>query len=126
MFRVVIAISIAAGTAAVGQIFFRRGMQQVGSLEAYALMHLLSYFWTALCNPYVIGGTVLSGVSYFSFLAALSWADVTVVLPMAAIEYCFVAFLAVAILKERVPPTRWLGITLVIIGVILIARSGEA
>ncbi|MDM7998204.1 MAG: EamA family transporter [Acidobacteriota bacterium] len=124
MLRVVIAMSIAAASAAYGQILVRRGMLQVGSLENYAPGPLLAYFWHALCNPYVIGGTVLNAVFYFLFLAALSWTHVTVALPMTAIEYGFAALLAVVILKEVVPPVRWAGIALVIVGVILIARGG--
>jgi len=49
---------------------------------------------------------------------------VTVVLPLTAIEYGFAAFLAVMILKEQVSPMRWSGIALVILGVVLITRSG--
>jgi len=124
MLRVVIAMIVATGSAALGQILLRRGMLEVGSLENYAPMALITYFWHALCNPYVIGGTVLNAVFYFLFLAALSWTDVTVALPMTAIEYGFAAILAVLILKEVVPPIRWAGIVLVVAGVILIARSG--
>ena len=124
MLRVVIAMAVAAGSAALGQILLRRGMLEVGSLENYAPMALVSYFWHALCNPYVIGGTILNAVFYFLFLAALSWTHVTVALPMTAIEYGFAAFLAVMILKERVPPVRWAGIALVVLGVIFIARGG--
>jgi drug/metabolite transporter (DMT)-like permease len=124
MLRVLVAMTIAAASAAVGQILVRRGMQQVGSLENYAPLALASYFWQALCNPYVILGTVLNAVFYFLFIAALSWTDVTVVLPMTAIEYAMAAVLAVMILKEKVPAMRWTGIALVIFGVILIARGG--
>jgi drug/metabolite transporter (DMT)-like permease len=124
MLRVIIAMTIAAASAAFGQIFVRRGMLQVGSLENYAPWPLITYFWHALCNPYVIGGTILNAVFYFLFLAALSWTGVTVALPMTAIEYGFAAFLAVVMLKESVPPVRWAGIVLVVIGVILIARGG--
>jgi len=124
MLRVIIAMVIATGAAAIGQILLRRGMMEVGSLENYAPMALVSYFWHALCNPYVIGGTILNAAFYFLFLAALSWTDVTVALPMTAIEYGFAAVLAVLILKERIPPIRWAGIALVVLGVIFIARGG--
>jgi len=124
MLRVIIAMTVAAGSAALGQILVRRGMQQVGSLENYAPMALVAYFWHALGNPYVIFGTVLNAVFYFLFLAALSWTEVTIALPMTAIEYGMAAILAILLLKENVPPIRWAGIALVIIGVILIARSG--
>jgi len=124
MLRVLIAMTVAAGSAAIGQILVRRGMQQVGSLENYAPLALVAYFWQSLCNPYVIFGTFFNAVFYFLFLAALSWTDVTIALPMTAIEYVFAAFLALMILKENVPPVRWAGIALVVIGVILIARGG--
>lgn len=123
MLRVLITMTVAAGTAAVGQILVRRGMQQVGPLESYGLWELVSFFWHALSHPHVIGGTVLNTVFYFLFLAALSWTDVTVALPMTALEYGFAAVLAVMILKEAVPPIRWAGIVLVILGVTLISLS---
>jgi drug/metabolite transporter (DMT)-like permease len=124
MMRVLIAMTIAAASAALGQIFVRRGMQQVGSLENYAPLALLTYFGHAASNWYVILGTALNAVFYLLFLAALSWTDVTVALPFTAIEYGFAAFLAVIMLQEQVPPLRWAGIILVAIGVILIARGG--
>ncbi len=124
MLRVIVAMTIAAASAALGQILVRRGMLQVGSLENYAPWPMITYFWHALCNPYVIGGTILNAVFYFLFLAALSWTEVTIALPMTAIEYGFAAVMAVTILKESVPPVRWAGIALVVIGVIFIARGG--
>jgi len=124
MLRVIVAMTIAAASAAVGQILVRRGMLQIGSLETYSPWPVIVYFWHALCNPYVIFGTILNAAFYFLFLAALSWTDVTVALPMTAIEYVFAAVLAIALLKEIVSPVRWIGIALVVIGVILIARGG--
>lgn len=124
MIRVLIAITVAAFSAAVGQILVRKGMQQVGSLEHYAPMALLIYFGHTASNGYIILGTALNTVFYVLFLAALSWTDVTVVLPMTAIEYGFAAFLAVIFLKEEVPPLRWAGILLIIVGVIFVARGG--
>lgn len=124
MLKALIAMTLAAAAAAVGQILLRQGMQQVGSLERFAPGALASYFWVALCNPYVIGGTVLNAVFYFLFLASLSWVGVTVVLPLTAIEFAFAAALAVVILHEPVPALRWAGIALVILGVILISMAG--
>ena len=124
MLRVLVALTVAAGCAALGQILLRQGMQQIGSLETYSPVPLASYFWHAFINPYVAGGTLFNAVFYLLFLATLSWTDVTVALPITAIEYGFAAVLAVMILKENVPPVRWAGIALVVVGVILIARSG--
>jgi len=124
MIRVLITMTVATASAAVGQILVRRGLLQVGPLENYAPLALLAYFGHALGNLYVIIGTVLNALFYFLFLASLSWTGVTVALPFTAIEYAFAAFLAVVFLQEHVPPLRWAGIVLVIIGVIFIARGG--
>lgn len=125
MLRVVIAMIVASAATAGGQILIRRGMQDIGSLENYAPLALISYFGGALMNPYVIGGTILNGIFYFLLIASLSWADVTVALPFTALEYGFAALLAITILQEVVSPLRWIGIVLVIAGVILITASGE-
>jgi drug/metabolite transporter (DMT)-like permease len=126
MLRVLVAMSAACLLAALGQILVRRGMIQVGPLESYAPLDLLSYFARALVNPNVIGGTVLNAAFYFLFLAALSWTEVTVALPLTALEYAAAAVLSVLILKEAVPPLRWAGIGLVILGVVLISYASPA
>jgi drug/metabolite transporter (DMT)-like permease len=126
MLRVFVAMSAACLSAALGQILVRRGMLEVGPLESYAPLDLLWYFAHALINPYVVGGTVLNAVFYFLFLAALSWTEVTVALPLTALEYAAAAVLSVLILKEAVPSLRWAGIGLVILGVVLISYASPA
>ena len=120
MLRVFSAMFGACVAAAVGQILVRRGMLQVGELAGHAPRYLISYFWRALTNPWVIAGTVGNALFYFLFLAALSWADVSVALPLTAIEYIMAAVLGILFLGERVPPLRWAGIGLVVAGVMLI------
>jgi drug/metabolite transporter (DMT)-like permease len=126
MLRVITAMIGACVAGALAQILMRRGMQQLGSLETWAPLELLAYFWRALCNPWVIVGTVMSAVFYFLFLAVLSWAEVSVAVPLTALEYVIVAVLGVLILKETIPPARWAGIVLVVAGVILIGLAGGA
>lgn len=124
MLKIVILTVVATLSAAIGQILMRKGMQIIGPLESYAPMELLSYFWRALTQPYVIAGTVGSAVFYFAILATLSWGDVSVAIPLTAMEYVFVAVFAIILLKEPVPPARWIGIILVIIGVTVISITG--
>ena len=125
MIKVLLVMTVAAAAAAVGQIFVRQGMQQVGSLETYAPAALMGYFGQALANPYIVIGTVLNAVFYLLFLVSLSWADVTVVLPMTALEFGMAAVLAVLVLHEAVPAMRWSGIVLVILGVMLITYASH-
>ena len=134
MLRVLSAMLGACVAASIGQILVRRGMLQVGELSSWSPRYLAAYFWHALSNPWVIAGTVGNALFYFLFLAVLSWAEVSVALPLTALEYAIAAVLGILFLKEPVPPLRWAGIALVIAGVMLIsvdkqsraARAGHA
>jgi drug/metabolite transporter (DMT)-like permease len=126
MLRVLSAMFGACVAASIGQILVRRGMLQVGELAGWSPRYLVAYFWHALSNPWVIAGTVGNALFYFLFLAVLSWAEVSVALPLTALEYVIAAVLGILFLKEPVPPLRWAGIALVVAGVMLISVDRQA
>ncbi len=125
MMRVLTAMIGACVSASVGQILVRRGMLQIGELAGWSPRYLAGYFWHALTNPYVIAGTVGNALFYFLFLAVLSWAPVSVALPLTALEYVIAAVLGILFLKEAVPPLRWAGIALIVAGVMLISLQRQ-
>jgi len=54
---------------------------------------------------------------YFSaYLTALSWADLTFVLPSTSLGYVVVAALSRYYLHEQVSTKRWIGILLIVLG----------
>lgn len=120
MFKVIAAMLGACVAASIGQILVRRGMLQVGELSGWAPRYLVAYFWHALTNPWVIAGTVGNALFYFLFLGVLSWTEVSVALPLTALEYAIAAGLGIFFLKEPVSPLRWAGIALVMAGVMVI------
>jgi drug/metabolite transporter (DMT)-like permease len=65
-------------------------------------------------------------VFFFLWLAVLSWEDLSVALPMQALNYVLVAILSQYYLHEVVTPMRWAGTILVCVGVLLITKSGGA
>jgi drug/metabolite transporter (DMT)-like permease len=126
MLRVVIAMTLACAAAAIGQILVRQGMLRVGPLDEWGPAALAGYVVRTVTNPYVVGGTALNAIFYFLFVASLSWAGVTLVLPLTALEYLFAAILGVLWLKELVTPARWVGIALVVAGVAVISLTESA
>jgi drug/metabolite transporter (DMT)-like permease len=126
MTRVIVAMCLAGLSAGTGQTFLRVGAQQIGEINDYALGPLLSWFGSAVANPWMITGTALNAVCYGFLIAALSWTSATIVLPLSALEYGFAALLAVAWLGEAIPPLRWAGICVVIVGVLMIGAGGGA
>src|SRR5271167_5078175 len=68
-------------------------------------------------NPWVLTGIGLLFLFFGSYLTALSWADLTYVLPATALSYVLMALLGKFFLHENVTTSRWLGIALITIGV---------
>ena len=66
---------------------------------------------------------MLGFVSLFAIV--LSWADLSLAMPIVAIEVVVNVAFATAFLGEQVPLTRWCGVVLVAAGVALVAGSAR-
>lgn len=117
----VMLLAITAG--AVGDIFLTQGMKTFGDLSAMGLKQIFATVLKAMTNWRLILGTALQAVYFGLWLAVLSWEDLSVALPMQALSYIVVAFLAQWYLGEQVSPLRWAGISLVCVGVMMITKS---
>lgn len=106
-------------TASVGDTLLSHGMTQVGPVTLAHLGLLLH----AIRNPWVITGILCLLGFFASYLTALSWADLTFVLPSTAFGYIVVAFLARFWLHEPITPYRWIGILLIVCGVGFVANG---
>ena len=66
---------------------------------------------------FAVTGVLLLSVFFASYLTALSWADLTFVLPATSLAYVGIAFLSRFWLHEQISLARWLGIALITAGV---------
>ncbi len=103
--------------AAAGDSLLSHGMKQVGSIS---LNHLQSAIF-AILNPWVAAGIILLLAFFASYMTALSWADLTYVLPATSLGYVLLALVAKFALHEQVSPMRWAGIALIAGGVGFVA-----
>ena len=106
-------------TASVGDTMLAHGMSQAGPVS---FAHL-GVLFTAMRNPWVIGGILLLLGFFASYLTALSWADLTFVLPSTAFGYVVVALLARFWQHEHISLARWCGILLIVCGVGFVANG---
>jgi len=93
------------------------GMKQAGAIS---LNHLSGVF-VALLNPWVAVGIVLLLAFFATYMNALSWADLTYVLPATSLGYVLLALIARFALHEQISPMRWVGIALISGGVGFVA-----
>jgi uncharacterized membrane protein len=101
----------------IGDACLARGMKNVGAIDVRHAANILA----ALANPFVIAGIFLLLGFMWSYMTALSFADLTYVLPATAISYVVMTLLSIFWLHEHVSPRRWFGVAFIVIGVGVVA-----
>lgn len=123
MWKTLLFLVLALTAAGLGNIALSEGMQSVGPPQVHTFFSLFDYFASCVRNPFVILGILLELTYFIFWLLVLSEADVSWAVPMNAVEYIFVALLAVFLLGEKVTPGRWIGIALISAGCYFMMRS---
>ena len=99
--------------AACGDVALAHGMKAVGAIS---LANWTEAF-RAIFTPWVAIGILLLIAFFAAYLAALSFADLTYVLPATSLGYVLIALMAKFLLNEQIPLSRWTGIGLIVAGV---------
>lgn len=102
---------------ATGNVFLSMTMKEIGGSN---WLFLLS---RAVEIPTFWAGTALLIVSFVLFVSALSWADLSFVVPAVSIEVVVNVVFASYFLNEVISLTRWMGVLFISVGVILVLRS---
>jgi len=74
-------------------------------------------------NPYLFGGYTMYGISAILLILALRHGELSILYPVIALTYVWVAILSVILFQERMPPLRIAGIATVVMGVAILGRS---
>jgi drug/metabolite transporter (DMT)-like permease len=107
--------------ATAGDSLLARGMKGLGAVNVS--LHNLSGLLLAILNPWVATGILLLLAFFSCYMAALSWADLTYVLPATSLGYVLVALVAHFGFHEVISWNRWLGIGLIAVGVGFVAAG---
>lgn len=113
-----LAIVVLAGTA--GEISVTRAMKHIGEVHRFHPRALLDVLGQAFRIKWMWLGIGLLAMAFFSLLALLSWENVSFVVPLTALSYVVGALMAKLFLKEEVDRIRWMGVLLVVLGVVLV------
>jgi len=83
----------------------------------------VAQFQAALTTPTIWFGLALYLVPTILWIWLLRTIPLTVLQPILSLSYVLTALLALWILREPVPMQRWLGMGLIMAGIVLVSRS---
>ena len=118
------AIAAVVVTTVAGDVLVSRAMKRTGDLgHIYADRGLAATVKSVAANGVLWAGVAAMALSFFALLWALSWADLSLVAPVAAaLTFIGNAITAKLFLHEDVNLRRWAAALLVAAGVVLVTR----
>ena len=117
--RKYLVIASIAVFSALGDAFLARGMKQVGVIDVHHLATVL----TVLVNPFIVIGIGCLFLFMYSYMTALSFADLSYVMPATAVGYVVMVLLSMLWLHEHVGMQRLAGVASIVVGVGFVAGS---
>ena len=118
-------IAITVCAAAAGDVLIALAMRRIGDLGDLRREHgLMAVIARVLTSGTLFGGIFFMSIAFFSNLAGLSWADLSLMGPAsAALTFVANALGARYFLHENVDRRRWIATFFVCAGVLLLTRS---
>lgn len=80
----------------------------------------IRFLYSIIKNYQLLLGLSLYAVSGIIFIYALRIDEFSVVYPMASLTYIFVSLLSAFYLNEKITYNKWMGIGLIILGIVII------
>lgn len=122
-FQTIAVFAASIASLSVGNILMKMGMDRYGVLTDGGM----SVLQAIIRAPALPIGVALMTVQFVGTLTLFKWGwDASVVVPIMGLCYVGTAILGKWLLGEPVKAMRWLGIFLVLLGVLFIARSAAA
>jgi drug/metabolite transporter (DMT)-like permease len=106
---------------AVGDLLNSAGMKRHGEITDWSLRGLFRLCRDLLHNYYILASIPAMAISFFALMSLLSVSTLSFAVPMTASSYILETALAKYYLKEHVDWRRWVGTSLVAIGIALLS-----
>ena len=116
---IIVIISVFVG--AFGQIYFKKGM---ASTRIIGMLNTIKGAAKVFSNPAVLLGLILYAISSILWLFAMTRLDISLMYPLTSLGYFITAIFASKMLGEKVNSSRWIGISLIFLGSLLVMFDG--
>ena len=123
--KILIVLFIAILAQTLGDVYLTKGMKEIGEIASLSPLALFHIGVQVFSSPLVWMGIAGLLTFFLLYLAALSWSDLSFVLPVTAFGYALNALMAWYLLGERVSIVRGFGTIVIGIGVAVVSRTEQ-
>jgi len=109
---------------AVAQILMKKGLPTL-RIDALNIPAAFSTATQAASNPYLWTGILIYTSNFFIWIFVLARLDLSMAVPLTSINYIILPILAMIFLHEKISFLRWLGISLIVLGIYLISKASS-
>ena len=115
-----LAVFIISFADANGDILMAKGMKQIASSSDRPIWRKIAQ---VIGNRNILGGVASQATAFMAMIAALSWADISLVRPASAMTYIISMLGAKFVLGENLAAGRLVGISMIAVGVLFLAEQ---
>ena len=118
--KLIIMLFVPISIGVVGQIFLKIGVGQIGRFSMLQKGIILQYI-KMFMNPYIFWGIALYGLSTVFWLYLISRVPLSFAFPMLSLSYILIGLASYFIFHETIHPHNWIGMLIIMIGVVFVA-----
>ncbi|PIQ90536.1 MAG: hypothetical protein COV71_03730 [Candidatus Omnitrophica bacterium CG11_big_fil_rev_8_21_14_0_20_41_12] len=105
--------------------FFKKSVLTQSGFQVTGLASALVFLKAILYSPFLWAGLFTVVVVFIIWSTILTKIDLSVAVPIASLSYILVPITSIIFLGEKVTVLRWVGILLVLAGVIFVSLSSK-
>jgi len=103
-----------------GQMFLKMGMNRMDSVN---LSQFSSTLVKMATSPIIVTGLFFYAMSAVLWMVVLSQVDLSYAYPFLGLTYVVIPFLTKFLFNEIIPPWRWVGTAVILLGVLISAKQ---
>jgi drug/metabolite transporter (DMT)-like permease len=106
-----------------GNVLLGKGMKRIGAVSIATPVEAVHVLSRVLTSGSIWLGIASLMIFFGANMLVLSWADYSYVQPASSVAYLMSALLAHFLLREMVTPTRWVGVLIICLGVLVVGHT---
>jgi uncharacterized membrane protein len=122
-FKTYLLISLMVIFGPLGNVLLGKGMKHIGAVSIGTPAEALNFLSSVIASGTIWLGILALIIFFVANILVLSWADYSYVQPASSVAYGMSALLGHFLLREVVTPTRWMGVLIICLGVLVVGHT---